>query len=322
MQAAEIASLLRIGSEEARVVAEPLALPELGTLVAQQRDRVVTILDEAYPPLLREIDPPPAVLFVAGDPGALSRPTLAIVGSRRATPYGINVARRLARELAGSGFTIASGFARGIDAAAHDEAILAGGTTVAVLGTGIEIDYPRGQKALRRRIEQNGAVVTEFAPATAPHAMNFPIRNRIISGLALGTIVVEATERSGSLITARLACEQGREVFAVPGSIFSPASAGTNRLIQSGAKLVRGIDDISEELGAFFASVPRQRVEAPRSESEQRVMAALEYESGLHIDTLASELRMAHSTLSEALLQLELTGAIRALPGQRYVKAG
>src|SRR5436309_5520834 len=204
--------------------------------------------DEHYPAWLRTIPDPPPVLYCDGSMEPGDRQAVAIVGSRQATPYGLRVTDALARELSALGFTIVSGFARGIDAAAHHAALASGGRTVAVLGCGLDVDYPSGHASLRAEIAGSGAVLTEFAPGTAPFAMNFPRRNRIISGLALGVVVVEASEDSGSLITARLALEQGREVFAVPGPIDAPTSQGPHGLLKQGAKLVETVDDIVEEL--------------------------------------------------------------------------
>src|SRR5881296_2874713 len=206
------------------------------------------LADEHYPAWLRTIPDPPPVLYCDGSMEPGDRQAVAIVGSRQATPYGLRVTDALARELSALGFTIVSGFARGIDAAAHRAAMASGGRTVAVLGCGLDVDYPSGHASLRAEIAGSGAVLTEFAPGTAPFATNFPRRNRIISGLALGVVVVEAAEDSGSLITARLALEQGREVFAVPGPIDVPTSRGPHGLLKQGAKLVETVDDIVEEL--------------------------------------------------------------------------
>src|SRR5438876_1149479 len=211
-------------------------------------EKIIALGDERYPERLRAIHDPPAVLYCDGLPETGDRQAVAIVGSRRATPYGLRVTEALAGELSRLGFTIASGFARGIDAAAHHAALAAGGRTIAVLGCGLDVDYPPGHKSLHVEIAASGAVLTEFAPGTPPRATNFPRRNRIISGLALGVVVVEAADDSGSLITARLALEQGREVFAVPGPIEAPTSRGPHGLLKQGAKLVEMVDDIVEEL--------------------------------------------------------------------------
>lgn len=278
----------------------------------------VALVDAEYPPLLKEIIDPPLALFYRGDLGLVQRPMVAVVGSRRASPYGMNAAREIARQLAFAGVVVVSGLARGIDAAAHEAATTAGGGTVAVLGTGIDVVYPRSHRRLTRTIEETGLVVTEFPPGTAPLPMNFPIRNRVISGLSLGTVIVEATSRSGSLITARMAAEQGREVFAVPGSIFANGSVGTHRLIQYGAKLVHDINDVLEELpGNLTARV--ERGEAPDS-TLREVLDVFTREESTHIDAAAATLGRSVADLSEAVLQLELGGWLRAMPGARYVR--
>ena len=210
---------------------------------------VITLEDEDYPPLLREIYDPPIALYVRGDlKKACARPCLAVVGSRRSSTYGVNAALSLSRDLAQNGLTIVSGLARGIDASAHRGALEAGGLTVAVVGTGLETTYPKEHKKLEGEIAANGAVVSEFPLGTPPLPQNFPYRNRVLSGLCFGVLIVEAAEHSGSLITARLANEQGREVFAVPGNITSQTSFGPNFLIKDGAKLVQQWRDVVEEL--------------------------------------------------------------------------
>ncbi|MGN6183056.1 MAG: DNA-processing protein DprA, partial [Thermoanaerobaculia bacterium] len=242
-----LSGLLSLTPEDAGQVKNPLT-PETRERVDAVRDHVITILDDAFPPLLREIPDPPLALHFRGDISLLAKPCIAIVGSRRASPYAINVAQQLATQLAASGLVIVSGLARGIDAAAHKSALDANGKTVAVLGTGIDLVYPPANRKLFERIASEGLIVTEFPPGTPPKREHFPIRNRVISGLCEGTIIIEATSRSGSLITARMAAEQNREVFAVPGSIFSAGSEGTHRLIQYGAKLVHDVNDILSEL--------------------------------------------------------------------------
>jgi DNA processing protein len=310
-----ISALLGIGELDATVVRDPLAVPELRRKVEAQRDAVLTTLDSHYPPLLREIPDPPIALFVRGDVTLLSTPAIAVVGTRRPTPYGINATRALTRELARTGLTIVSGLARGIDAAAHDETLLLEGKTVAVLGTGLDVTYPREHGRLTERIATAGCIVTEFPPGTTPHAMNFPVRNRIISGLSLGVVVVEAKERSGSLITARLANDQCREVFAVPGPLFSAASAGPHRLIQNGAKLVHGVTDILEEIGLQLA--PLQEA---NKEDEHPLLQQLSFAEGRHIDFLATASGLTTAQLATVLLELELAGEVRTLPGGRYMR--
>lgn len=285
-------------------------------------DCIVTLLDEAYPPLLREIIDPPLALHVRGDLSVLAHPCVAIVGSRRASPYGITASSRLARDLARAGVTVVSGLARGIDAAAHEAALDAGGRTAAILGTGIDVVYPRGNKRLFDRMARDGAVLTQFGPGTPPLREHFPIRNRIISGLCHATVIVEATSRSGSLITARTAAEQGRDVLAVPGSIFAAASEGTHRLIQYGAKLVHDVDDILEELPGFESKkVTKDDDVPPEDEAARRLLEAVRFEEALHVDQLAERTGTTPALIAGSLLLLEMGGWIRAVPGSRYVRA-
>jgi DNA processing protein len=302
--------LLSLSDEQVRALREP----------AISAAAAVALTDSSYPALLREIIDPPLALFYRGDLAVLERPMVAVVGSRRASAYGINAARELARQLAGAGVAVVAGLARGIDAAAHEAALEAGGTTVAVLGTGVDVVYPRSHKRLMRRIESEGLVVTEFPDGTPPVAQNFPMRNRIISGLGVGTIIVEATGRSGSLITARMAAEQGREVFAVPGSIFAPGTEGTHRLIQYGAKLVHDIDDVLEELpGNLQSPVAGRRSPEPDSPLRE-VLDVFNRDEATHIDAAAAKLGISVAAVSERVLQLELGGWLRAMPGARYVR--
>jgi DNA processing protein len=299
------------------------------------------LADEHYPAWLRAIPDPPPVLYCDGSLEPGDRQAVAIVGSRRATPYGLRVTDALARELSRLGFTIVSGFARGIDAAAHRAALASGGRTVAVLGCGLDVDYPSGHASLRAEIAGSGAVLTEFAPGTAPFATNFPRRNRIISGLALGVVVVEAAEDSGSLITARLALEQGREVFAVPGPIDAPTSRGPHGLLKQGAKLVETVNDIVEELLPQLESpltptlsgnplLPRmQRVmgrgkrEEESSEpeglsQEERLIYSVMGREPLHLDDLTEQSRLPAAEVARILLGLELKALVHQLPGQQY----
>ncbi len=313
-----LASLLSINQVQAGEVRNPLQVN--GEQVATLRDSVITLADAGYPALLREIIDPPLALHVRGDRSLLAKPAIAIVGSRRASPYAINVARKLSDELSRAGLLVISGMARGVDTAAHEAALDASLPTAAVLGTGIDIAYPKSNRALHRRIGEQGLLISEFAPRTPPLALNFPIRNRVISGLTLGTIIIEATGRSGSLITARTAAEQGREVFAVPGSIFSAGSEGTHRLIQYGAKLVHDVNDVLEELPIALRAAIEEKPPEPGSPLRE-VLALLTRDEATGVEDLAHRLGRAPSALAEPLLQLELTGWIRALPGARYVRA-
>lgn len=299
------------------------------------------ILDDGvYPELLREIYDPPITLYVKGAwEACLEQPCIALVGSRRCSTYGQNAALMLARDLAQRGVTVVSGFARGIDAAAHRGALEGGGRTVAVLGTGLGEFYPRDHKRLADEIlERGGAVVTQFPLGTPPVAENFPYRNRIISGLSLGVVVVEAAENSGSLITARLAIEQNREVFSVPGNITSRNSFGTNYLIKgAGAKLVQQWQDIAAELPPQIAarllpppfsdkkkekSLADQLTLVPHglSGSETLVLKLLTADTPEHIDALVDRTRLSISDLTAALLALEMRELIRALPGRCFVR--
>jgi DNA processing protein len=289
--------------------------------------RVVTMHDPGYPPLLREIPDPPAYLYVAGALEGTDR-CIAVVGSRNPTEYGVSNTWELSRDLAARGFTVVSGMARGIDSAAHEGALDGGGKTVAVLGSGLDRIYPAENRHLFARIAAAGAVVSEFSPQTGPDAHRFPVRNRIISGMSLGTVIAEATLRSGSLITARLAADQGREVFAVPGSIHSFKSTGTHTLIKQGAKLVEHAGDVVEEILPMLGTgaepcpdPPEAPPEADLSKTESTVCAALG-PYPVHIDELARRLKLDPGRLSGLLLGLELKGVVRQLPGKHFVLAG
>ncbi len=288
---------------------------------------IVTLTDSAYPPLLREIPDPPPFLFVRGSLKDSPKP-LAVVGSRNATRYGISTTRKLCADLASLGFTIVSGMAKGIDTAAHEGALMGAGRTLAVLGSGLENIYPAENRKLADRIAENGAVLSEFSPLAGPDAHHFPVRNRVISGIAYGTVIVEATLRSGSLITARLAAEQGRDVFAVPGSIQSFKSTGTHALIKQGAKLVEHAQDIVAELPYLKipAAAPAQRPAGPSSPQlpalspeEAEVFGILE-PYPLHIDDLVRKLSMVPGKLAGILLKLELMGIVQQLPGKYFSK--
>ncbi|MBI2080920.1 MAG: DNA-protecting protein DprA [candidate division NC10 bacterium] len=283
----------------------------------------LTLADPAYPPLLREIPDPPPALFVRGRLPPPEVAAVAVVGARQATPYGRMAAERLAHDLARAGLAVVSGFARGIDAAAHRGALKAGGLTVAVLGCGLDVIYPAGSSDLAERVIERGARVSEFPLGTRPLPVNFPRRNRIISGLTRGTVVVEAGERSGALVTARCALEQGREVFAVPGPVTAPTSVGANRLIKAGAKLTEDWADVMEELFPAWvrpaaAPPPALPEELP---DEARVIWAVLAGEPTHIDTVASRTALSPGRVAVGLLALEMAGFVRQLPGQTYVRA-
>ncbi|HYG12483.1 MAG TPA: DNA-processing protein DprA [Pyrinomonadaceae bacterium] len=303
----------------------------------------VLILDDGtYPALLREIADPPITLYVRGAwEACLDAPCVAIVGSRRCSTYGQNVALMLARDLAARGVTIVSGLARGIDAAAHRGALEAGGRTVGVLGTGIDEVYPRDHKKLAEEIlARGGALVSQFPLGTPPIPENFPYRNRIISGLSLGVLLVEAAENSGSLITARLAMEQNREVFAVPGNVTSRNSFGTNYLIKgAGAKLVQQWQDVAAELppeiaarllppeppkkkkaGDAVMAAQQAALPADLSDGERTVFGLLSADEPIHIDALAGASNLAVPALTGVLLGLEMRELIRQLPGKCFVR--
>jgi DNA processing protein len=277
--------------------------------------------DPLYPDLLKQIHDPPGRLWVQGDSGFLSRGVLiAVVGARECTPYGEKVAYELARELARVGVTVVSGLAYGVDAAAHRGALDAGdggGGTVAVLGCGIDQMSPARNTDLKQRIAERGLVMTEFAPGTPSAPWTFPKRNRIISGISRGVVVVEAGLKSGSLITADFALQQGREVFAVPGPVTSPQSEGTNRLIQTGAKLVLSVQDILDELGGNIqvpSPSPSPREEIPEPGEGGRVLGLLKA-GPRHMDDLIAESGIGVEKISCLLIDLEICGRINSLPG-------
>jgi DNA processing protein len=275
--------------------------------------------DPDYPVLLREIADPPVMLYVIGQRQVLSNPQLAIVGSRNPSPMGRENAQAFARSVAGAGLTVTSGLALGVDGAAHRGALAAGGTTIAVTGTGLDRVYPARHRELAHEIAAHGALVSEFALGTPPLPENFPIRNRLISGLSLGTLVVEAALQSGSLITARLATEQGREVFAIPGSIHAPQARGCHALIRQGAKLVETAQDILEELGPLAsvarASMPENAAPVPTLDAP---MAALLQQIGhdpVSVDALIERSGLTADAVSSMLLQMELNGLVSSCPG-------
>ncbi|MCX7426280.1 MAG: DNA-processing protein DprA [Planctomycetia bacterium] len=287
---------------------------------------ILTEADEAYPRMLREIHDPPGVLFVRGELLPQDALAVAIVGTRHATQYGLRQAELLAGSLARAGLTIVSGLARGIDAAAHRGALGAGGRTIAVLASGVLNIYPPEHKELARQVIAHGALLSESPPRFAPLSGAFPQRNRLISGLALGAIIVEAAERSGALITARLAAEQDREVFAVPGHIDSRTARGCHRLIRDGAKLVESADDVLEELGPLVQATPRadgQIVHHPAelllNEPEKAVLAAIDGEA-TSIDQIVVDTGMAVAQVLSTLSVLEMRRLIRRLSGSTVVR--
>ena len=274
-----------------------------------------------YPALLRTIPDAPPVLFVRGEITPADEWAVAVVGTRKATVYGREVARRLAGDLAHNGVTVVSGLARGVDSVAHKATLEAGGRTIAVLGSGVDYIYPAEHRQLAEAIVENGALVSDFPLGTRPEASNFPARNRIISGLSLGTIVIEAGLRSGALITADFALDQGREVFAVPGSILSPASAGCNRLLRDGAHVVTEVGDVLETLHLdHIAEKQMARAILPDNATEAAILGQLSAEP-VHLDALARGTALPVEVVSSTLVMMELKGMARQVAPLQYVVA-
>ena len=280
-------------------------------------NRVISLADAAYPRLLLEITDPPPLLYVKGNTELLNCAALAVVGSRNASPQGSANAEAFARELSDGGFTVISGLALGIDAAAHRGGLAGASSSLAVVGTGLDIVYPARNRDLAHQLAVQGALVSEFPLGTPALSGNFPRRNRLISGLARGCLIVEAALRSGSLITARYALEQGREVFAIPGSIHSPLSKGCHLLIKQGAKLVESSNDILEELGAAVRVESATPGKADASPEHVELLAALGFDP-LDLDTLCERSGLTPETASAMLLTLELEGTVSRLPGGRF----
>lgn len=312
--------------DEARIAADLAWLHEPG-------HGLLRCTEADFPPQLETIPQPPAALFVAGDASLLLRPQVAIVGARSASVAGRNTARAFARHLALAGFVVTSGLADGIDGAAHEAALEAGQLTIAVIGTGPDLVYPRKHRELSARVAAQGALVSEFPPGTAARADHFPRRNRIIAGLSLGTLVIEAGLQSGSLITARLAGEQGREVFAVPGSIHNPLARGCHRLIRDGARLVESASEVAETLVPAARALGAElalRLQEPSAEpirrsaggwrddpQYRRLMDVLGHDP-IALDELSARTGQSAGELSSMLLMLELEGWVEGLPGGRY----
>lgn len=326
-----VLSSLGIAAQEHHALLNPnraVLEPDLNWL-AQPHHELVVLGAPQYPPMLRAIPDPPLALFVDGDPEVLSHPQIAMVGSRNPTAQGRENAALFARYLCGCGFAITSGLARGIDAASHFAALKAGGFSVAVCGTGLNTVYPTQHKRLAAELAESGAVVSEFPCNTPPHRYNFPRRNRIISGLAAGTLVIEAAHRSGSLITARLAGEQGREIFAIPGSIHNPMARGCHRLIRDGARLVESGVDIIEELGnlARFAmsdspvpaDTPLPSTGLPDTDYD-KLLNSIGFEPS-SVDQLCERTGLTADAVSSMLLILELRGYVKIADGGRYLSS-
>ena len=287
--------------------------------------RLLSIFDDEYPHLLKQIFDPPLVLYCLGNLAALRHPSIAVVGSRRCSVYGKEVTQKITRKLSSMGLCIVSGLARGIDSQAHIGALDGGGATVAVLGNGVDVIYPRENRRLYQRICRDGCVISEFPCGSFPAPQNFPIRNRVISGLCYGTVITEASEFSGSLITARLTLEHNRELWAVPGNITSPGSYGPNYLIKQGAKIVVDSQDILEELPPYVLdllirempeSPPHSR--EPLTRAEEAVLKLLSTDAPTHFDWLLNRSALHLSELNEVLLELEMKELIRQLPGRQF----
>ncbi len=286
--------------------------------------RLITFWDDDYPDPLKQIYDPPALLFVKGTLKKEDKFSVAIVGTRQPSIYGKLVSERLTQELARKGLTIVSGLAYGVDTLAHKCTLDAGGRTLAVLGSGVDVIYPSDNRTLAKKIESSGALISEFPMGTDPDRNNFPRRNRIICGLSMGTLVIEAGLKSGALITAAMALDQGREVFAVPGNIDSPKSLGTNELIkQGGAKLVASAEDILEEIQPQFSldlqMERKERAAAQLSEQEKKIIDLLSNEP-MHIDRIASDSGQPTSHTLALLLSLELKNLVKQLPGKYFVR--
>ena len=291
-------------------------------MIEREGIQAVHVGDSAYPEMLKEISDPPVVVYVRGDIRPQDKYAIAIVGSRNLTHYGEAVAESISRELTSMGFTIVSGMARGVDSISHKSAIKAGGRTIAVLGSGVDVPYPPENKMLMNRIAEAGYLLSELPPGSPPDKENFPKRNRLISGLSLGVLVVEATSKSGALITARCALEQGREVFAVPGNITSPNSEGTNELIRKGASLTLKAEDVLSELAPVLKGFirSRDRVKIEVTEEEGRLCSLLSGEPK-QVDVISRESGLPASKVLAVLLGLELKGAVKQITGKRFYLA-
>jgi DNA processing protein len=319
-------SLWLESAERARAVlrsAEDVAAERWAGQLERAGMRVVTVFDAEYPRLLAEISDPPFLLYASGNLERLRLPAVGVVGSRAATRYGRDVAARLSRELSLAGVTVVSGFARGVDEAAHQAAVGSPGGTIAVLGCGLDVDYPREHGALKEAMRTRDLLVSEFPPGTEPKPQNFPVRNRIIAGLCSGVVIVEASRRSGSLITARLSNDFGRDVFAVPGSVFSQTSIGTHELLRDGAILCRGAEDVLSELfPAIGAGTTPAGALAPSSaalsEEARRVWERLRKEEDATAEDLARATDLPASTVLAALFELEEAGLALFGEGGRY----
>ena len=286
--------------------------------ILEQDVRVLTLLDKDYPKLLKEIDQSPPVLYIRGELMPADEFAVALVGTRKVSAYGQQITRDVSLYLAGNGLTIVSGLARGVDGLAHQHALQAGGRTIAVLGSGVDVIYPPEHRKLADAIVESGAIISDYPMGTQPEGIKFPPRNRIISGLSLATIVIEAGERSGALITADFALEQGRDVFAVPGNVLSPASMGTNRLIQNGSFALVSPKDVLDVLDlnqVEAIKIPRQVL--PADDTEAKILQVLGYEP-IHVDEVCNQSKLPVERVSAALTLMELKGMVQHVGGMRY----
>ncbi len=298
---------------------ESVSLQEVWEEIVSQNINVMTWDDAAYPARLREISQPPPILYLRGEITTEDAWAVAIVGTRRVTAYGRQVTEEVATFLAQNGITVVSGLARGVDAIAHQAALKAGGRTIAVLGSGVNRIYPPEHRNLAEQIAQSGAVISDYAPNTPPEGSNFPPRNRIISGLSLATIVIEAGKTSGALITADFALEQGREIFALPGNIFAPQSKGPNKLIQKGAHPLLRPQDILETLDLTRINQHRSAQQAlPTDATELQLLSVLSHEP-LHVDEIRAKTALAVEKVSSTLVMMELKGMVRHVGNMNYV---
>lgn len=297
---------------------EETDLDSLVESIQQQGVQVLTSVDEDYPKLLKQIEQAPPVLYVRGALLPADDFAVAMVGTRRISAYGQQITRDTSLYLAGHGLTVVSGLARGVDALAHQSALQAGGRTIAVLGSGVDVIYPPEHRQLADAIIENGAIISDYPLGTQPEGVNFPPRNRIISGLSLATVVVEAGERSGALITAEFAVEQGRDVFAVPGNILSPASKGTNRLIQKGAYALVSPQDVLDLLElSHVEEYKAARQALPADTTEAKILQTMDYEP-VHVDEICNEVGLAVEKVTAALTMMELKGLVQHVGGMRY----
>jgi len=286
--------------------------------ILEKNITVLTLLDDDYPPLLKEIDQSPPVIYVKGTLTPADEFSVAIVGTRRVSEYGQQITRDASIYLTGHGLTIVSGLARGVDGLAHRHALEAGGRTIAVLGSGVDVIYPPEHRKLAEAISENGAVISDYPLGTQPEGVNFPPRNRIISGLSLATIVIEAGDRSGALITADFALEQGRDVFAVPGNVLSPASRGTNRLIQNGAFAMVSPQDVLDVLNlSEVEAIKTARQVLPGNTMEAKILQVMGFEP-MHVDEICNQVGMAVEKVSAALTMMELKGMVQHVGAMRY----